>query len=160
MSVIDTVKEFAGVIQKLDNMDLLKRMVELQEQVYEVVNENLELKATNRELTETLKTRAQMTARKNSYWRGEDGPFCMRCFDEAQLTMRMVVATGRPPRCPKCQMVAVDPDEKPPSQRGVLASRRSSFLELIIARRITSTRADSGATPLTLSLRPHEDQPF
>jgi hypothetical protein len=97
MGVIDTVKDVASLVQKIDNMDLLKRMVELQEQVYELVGENRDLKEQVRVLTERLQTRDQMAFRKNAYWKGEVGPFCPRCFDAEGLAVRMLTQTRLQP---------------------------------------------------------------
>ena len=44
MGVIETVKDIGLLVQKLDNVDLVKRLVELQEQVYAVVVDNRDLK--------------------------------------------------------------------------------------------------------------------
>lgn len=74
MGVIETVKDIGVLVQKLDNMDLVKRLVELQEQVYEVVAENRDLKEANRGLREKLITREQLAFRKNAYWSDQEGP--------------------------------------------------------------------------------------
>lgn len=126
MSVIDTVKEVAFLVQKLDNLDLLKRMVELQEQVFALVGENRDVKEENRLLQERLNTRSKMMFRDNAYWTDDtiDGPFCSRCFDAEGLLMRMLTRKGYAPRCPKCSTVAPDPDREPPQPRVV----RSSWL--------------------------------
>jgi len=114
MGVIETVKDIAVLVQKLDNMELVKRLVELQEQVYAVVTESRDVKEQNRNLQERLNTREQLTFRKNAYYRGEDGPFCSRCYDADGLLVRLHAQSGYQPRCPKCEAVAVDPDRPPP----------------------------------------------
>jgi hypothetical protein len=118
--VIGTAKELALMIQKLDNLDLLKRMVELQEQVYELVLQNRDVKDENRLLSEKLATREQMEFRKNAYWRSDEGPFCPRCFDTQTLVVRMLSSKGFAPQCPECKTCAVDPDREPskPVRRG------------------------------------------
>jgi hypothetical protein len=127
MGVIDTVKEVGFLIQKLDNIDLVKRMMELQEQVYALVDENRDLKDENRHIKERLTTREAMTFRDNSYWRaGGEGPFCARCFDAEGLSMRLQIAKGYVPRCPKCGTSAPDPNREPP--KPVARVSHSSFL--------------------------------
>ena len=113
MGVIETVKDVAGLIQKYDNIELIRRVVELQEQVYDLVNEN-------RSLKELLTTREQLTFSKNSYWKGDEGPFCSRCWDVATTLVRMHDAGTFHPSCPACQTVALDPDRVPqsPVKRG------------------------------------------
>jgi regulator of replication initiation timing len=131
MGVIETVKDIGVLVQKLDNMDLVKRLVELQEQVYDVVTENRDLKEQNRTLQETLTTREQLTFRKNSYWNGQEGPFCSRCWDADGQLVRLHTQQGFYPRCPKCDHVAADPDQPPPrpSQRAITSSylRRDGY---------------------------------
>lgn len=105
MSVIDTMKEVAGLIQKMDNLDLMRRVVELQEQVFELVNEN-------RTLKERLATREQVTFSKNAYWKGTDGPFCSRCLDGEGVLVRLHLQKGYKPHCPKCDTYAPDPEER------------------------------------------------
>lgn len=114
MGVIETVKDVGVLVQKLDNMDLVKRLVEQQEQVYEVVAENRDLKETNHWLREKLSTREQLAFRKNAYWRSEEGPFCSRCWDSDGQLIRLHTRKGWDPNCPKCSSVAVDPDRPPP----------------------------------------------
>jgi hypothetical protein len=114
VGVIDTVKDVATLVQKFDNMDLIKRMIELQQQVHELVTENLQTKEENRIFKEKLTTREQLVFKKNAYWHGEDGPFCSRCFDADGLVLRMHVRSGYEPQCPKCKTCAVDPDRQPP----------------------------------------------
>jgi hypothetical protein len=106
MGIIETVKDVAVLVQKADNIDLLKRILELQQQVYEVVNENHGLK-------ERLATRDQLTFRKNSYWRGDEGPFCSRCWDAEALLVRLHTTQGNYPHCAKCDTWVRDPDEAP-----------------------------------------------
>jgi hypothetical protein len=58
MGVIETVKDIGLLVEKLDNIDLVKRIIELQQQVFDVVGENRDLKEQNRVLLEKLTTRA------------------------------------------------------------------------------------------------------
>jgi hypothetical protein len=127
MGVIDTVKEMGTLIQKLDNLDLLKRMVELQEQVSTLVTENRDVRDENRVLRDRLSTRDQMAFRDNAYWKGEEGPYCLCCFDAEGLAMRMLVGKGYYPSCPKCKTVARDPNAELP--RPLKRVGRSSYLE-------------------------------
>jgi hypothetical protein len=126
MGVIETVKDIGVLIQKLDNMDLVKRLVELQEEVYEVVVENRDLKEQNRTLQEKLTTREQLAFRNNAYWKREDGPFCSRCWDGESQLVRLHTRHCWDPRCPKCDGIAVDPDRPPPQP--VRRSSSSSYL--------------------------------
>lgn len=72
MGVVDTLKETIGLLQKVDNIDLYRRMLDLQTQVMALVEENQTLK-------QRLATRDELTFDANAYWRGEEGPFCSAC---------------------------------------------------------------------------------
>ena len=113
MGVIETMKDLGVLIQKLDNMELVKRLVELQEQVYAVVTENRDLKEQNRSLQEKLSIRQSVDFRKNSYFKGDDGPFCSRCYDAEGVLVRLHQQQGWKPKCPKCDTVVADPDAPP-----------------------------------------------
>ena len=114
MGVVDTVKDVAFLIQKTDNVDLLRRAVELQQQVYALVDENRPLQDQVRVLKHKLSTRDEMAFRKNAYWKGDEDPLCPRCFDAESLPVRMLITPDFGPQCPKCQTVAADPDREPP----------------------------------------------
>lgn len=126
MGVIETVKDIGVLVQKLDNVDLVKRLVELQEQVYTVVVDNRDLKERVQNLLTQLATRDQLVFRKNSYWRQDEGPFCSRCWDADSQLIRLHTRQGYDPRCPKCDAMAADPDRPPPAP--VRRTSGSSYL--------------------------------
>jgi hypothetical protein len=105
MGILDNLKDIAGVITKVGNVDQVKLLVETQQQVYELMEEN-------RRLKERLETRENLSFKKNSYWRGNDGPFCSSCWDGAQKLVHMHVQKGYHPKCPACGSFAPDPDDE------------------------------------------------
>lgn len=119
MGVLDTLKEAVGLIQKVDNIDLYKQMLELQTQVIALFEEN-------RTLKDRLATRDQLTFKKNAYWMGDEGPFCSRCWDAESKLVRLHVQAQTTPRCPSCTRLAVNPDVPPVSP--LRRSARSSWL--------------------------------
>lgn len=107
MGILDTLKETVSLMQKIDNVDLYRRMLELQTQVMALFEEN-------RSLKEQLATRAQLTFKKNAYWMNDDGPFCSRCWDTEGKLVRLHLRQECIPHCPSCKHLAVDPDTPPP----------------------------------------------
>jgi hypothetical protein len=100
-TILETAKSVAVLIQKTDNLELLKQALALQTQVHELVDENRLLKAR-------LATREDIEFRENGYWRkdGGGGPFCTPCWDAHDRLVRLHLQVGYNPRCPSCNTVA------------------------------------------------------
>lgn len=103
MGVVENLKDAVGIIQKIDNIELYKRMLELQSQVFALLEENRTLKeqAANREHGEF---------RDNAYWVKGDGPYCSSCLDNDGKLIRLHIRTGNVPQCPVCQTWAYPTD--------------------------------------------------
>jgi len=68
----------------------------------------------NLTLQEQLALRAQLTFKRNAYWRGENGPFCSRCLDtEMKLVRLHQDGPDLTPYCPSCRTQARDPNRPP-----------------------------------------------
>src|SRR6266536_3321393 len=78
MGILDTLKDAVVLIQKADNIELNRTILNLQTQVFELVEEN-------RALKDKLVVRDQLSHRQNAYWKGDDGPYCTRCWDAENL---------------------------------------------------------------------------
>lgn len=96
MGIIETLKDTISVIQKADNLDLYKRMLELQTQVFALVEEN-------RTLHERLAMKEKLSFRDNYYWIGDEGPYCSPCWDGAGKLVRIHKKKGYNPICPNCK---------------------------------------------------------
>ena len=83
MGVIDTAREAITLVQKLDNVELLQKILALQSDALKMVEENGELKTKVRELEEAFKIKDSLVFENNSYYIGEkkDGPYCSLCWD-------------------------------------------------------------------------------
>ena len=113
MGILDTLKDAVTLIQKADNIELNKTILDLQSQVYAQFEEN-------RRLKEKIVTREQLVFRTNAYWTRDanDGPFCSRCWDAEALLIHLHTRRGYYPECPKCKTHAEDPDEPPMNHTG------------------------------------------
>ena len=116
MGIIETMKEVVGLVQKIDDVELLRQIVTMQTQVSDLTVENVALKARVAELTTQLELRAVMQFDGHWYWKGagrasSDGPFCATCWDAHGRFNRPIVSdqdefaycnvcqrTGKPPR--------------------------------------------------------------
>lgn len=95
MSILENLKEAVTLVQRIDNIELYRKILDLQAEVLALVQENTELKQKAR-ITEEL------AFRNNSYWREDKGPFCSRCWDADGKLVRLVVRGPYHPQCPNC----------------------------------------------------------
>lgn len=107
MGILETTKDVLKLAQQVDNIDLMRQLVQLQTEV-------VSLNEENRALKDRLTTRDKLTFRLNSYWIENDGPFCSRCWDAESKLIRLHKNPGFHPKCPSCTSVALDPDGPAP----------------------------------------------
>ncbi|HAN56315.1 MAG TPA: hypothetical protein DCQ77_09080 [Betaproteobacteria bacterium] len=93
MSIITNAKEIADLVKKLGNVDLYRKIVELEGEIIELSGQNNHLVERTRELEQALKTKEALVFSKNVYWLGgeesRDGPYCQRCYDVTGKLVRL-----------------------------------------------------------------------
>jgi hypothetical protein len=120
MGVIETAKEAVALVQKLDNIELVKTILSLQQQCYDLVFENRELKEKLLKAEETLSMQTALKFRGNAYWLGagseeQDGPICSRCWDSDHKVVRMTRQTNGWAACANCKHgFKLGPDRESP----------------------------------------------
>jgi hypothetical protein len=119
MGAIDTAKEIAGLVQKYNDVPLMKHIVELQTEVVELVQQNREKDQTIEKLKRAMELKGKVVCEHSAYYEvnehGEkvSGPFCTNCFDNEHAPRRLV--QGFKPKnqnghnwcwvqCPKCKV--------------------------------------------------------
>lgn len=95
MGVIEDVKEVVKLVQSIDNIDLYRKILDLQAEVTGLVQDKLQLTQQVRDLTEKLAIQGSLEFRDEGYWRKcddgkEDGPFCTACWDSDKKLVRSV----------------------------------------------------------------------
>jgi hypothetical protein len=109
MNAVELVKDLVKVGQNLQDIELFKKIVALQGEVFELDAANRELKKRVAELEEAAALRAKLTFEKNLYWLKDgnniEGPFCTRCYDKESAVRRMISDSGRAFACPTCLLV-------------------------------------------------------
>ena len=112
MGILDTAKDVVTLVQKADNLELVKQILTLQSDIMKMMEENRLLKDENRALREQLQVKRNLVFRENSYWMPkedgfEDGPFCSTCQDVDGKLVRMTeCATAGVYYCKACQIKA------------------------------------------------------
>jgi hypothetical protein len=124
MGVVENVKEIATLIQKIDNVDLYRKILDLQAQVMNLEEENAKLRTDNSDLRDRLEVKGSLVFNKDCYWlpradNGPDGPFCSNCWDTRTQLVRMI-RCGNPAfsECPTCKRpIQLGPWEPPRVRR-------------------------------------------
>jgi hypothetical protein len=70
-----------------DDPELREKVMELNEALLDLHSQNLELR---RELEEfQIRKQMRFDLETETYWQGDDGPFCQKCFDKEQSVIRL-----------------------------------------------------------------------
>jgi ClpP class serine protease len=93
MSVLDTAKQVVELVQKADNIELYRKILDLQAELLKLVDDNGALRDQVKALREQLVLKANLRFRGNRYWSvredgKEEGPFCPTCWDIDQRLVR------------------------------------------------------------------------
>jgi len=97
MGIVETLKDIVTLVQKTDNIDLVKQVLSLQTQALEMQNKNRKLRERNRKLRERVKELEQTvsfakTLRFESpfYFAGDDKvPYCARCWESDRRAIHL-----------------------------------------------------------------------
>ena len=94
MGVIENVKEVTTLIQKIDNIELYKKILDLQGEILTLVDENRKLKSELDDLKERQKVRDSLVFDHSVYMLKksdgqESGPFCAPCWDGGKKLVRL-----------------------------------------------------------------------
>ena len=109
MGIVETLKDVVSVVQKADNIEIMKGMLEVQAQTYALLEENHQLKTENRQLRDKLETQEALTFHDSAYWKpGGVGPFCSACWDTRRNLVYLHRSSSGYPSCPSCNKVAVN----------------------------------------------------
>ena len=103
MSIINDAKEIAGLIKKLDDIELHQKIVNLQTSIFELSNENIEQKEEIKRLNELQKITKKMTFRNQLYYMdGDNEPFCPRCWESEKKAIHLHRNSKGSYRCKNC----------------------------------------------------------
>ena len=119
MGIIDNTKEVVKLVQQIDNIELYRKILDLEGEVIELVQENREKDQTIEQLKEAMKLKGKMVCEHSAYYQVDEegnkiaGPFCTNCFDNEYATRRLVqggIPKGQSGhsclwvQCPKCKL--------------------------------------------------------
>lgn len=102
----------------ITDMELKSKINEIINAMYELQDENRDLREENHELKNAQRLTARLDFRDNAYYDGEVGPYCSACWDGNNKLVRMKM-TGNgwneylSAKCPHCKNT-VKTNEKDP----------------------------------------------
>jgi len=95
MGIIETIKDVVTLVQKADNIDLVKHVLALQTQAQELIEENRNLKEKVRELEGLLQLAKSLSFQAPFYVAdGDPVPFCPRCWEADRKPVHVVKIFG------------------------------------------------------------------
>ena len=85
MGIIDNAKEVADLIKKVGDMELYRKIVELEGGIIELSKINMKLEQNNVDLKRKLEIKENMKFKKPFYFLGDDTlPYCQLCWESDQ----------------------------------------------------------------------------
>ena len=119
MGIIDDTKEVVKLIQQIDNIELYHKILDLEGDIIELVQQNREKDEAIEKLKRAMELKGKMVCEHSAYYEVDKegnkiaGPFCTNCFDNEYATRRLVQGAkpkGKPGwewewiQCPKCKV--------------------------------------------------------
>jgi len=91
MSVIDNAKDIASLIKKIGDIELYRKIIDLEGEIVEIAGRNHELQKEIEELREKLSFQGKMVFRKPFYYsEGDESPFCPRCWESERKAIHLL----------------------------------------------------------------------
>jgi len=112
MGIIENAKDAVKLVQKIGNIELSRKILDLQSEAIELIEQSKLKDEKITKLKNALKVKGKMVCKDSAYYLTDDkgkiidGPFCTKCFDTDQDTIRIVPhTTGGQVKCLKCEVI-------------------------------------------------------
>ena len=112
MGIIEIAKDVVKLVQESDNIELFRKILDLQLEAIELIEQSKLKDEKITKLKNALKAKGKMVCKDSAYYLTDDkdeivdGPFCTKCFDTDQDTIRIVAhTTGGQVKCLKCKVI-------------------------------------------------------
>ena len=130
-TAIDKAKDLAKLAQKMDNIEIIQRVLDVQGELLKVQEEVQALRRENEDLKNTEKIDGELDLHENAYWRNSAprsrrGPFCARCWSVDRKLVPVTVRDDGFITCPNCEANMRPNGYKAPSPSVSSVRRRGS----------------------------------
>ena len=110
MGILENMKEVADLVKKVGDVELYRRIVELEGEVIDLTRSNRELEERIAELGKALEFKQKLIFHDGFYWiDGEKDPFCPGCWESKHLAVHVVFSRvkdmGSSFLCPSCKTI-------------------------------------------------------
>jgi len=90
MGIVENVKEIADVVKTLGNIELYKRITDLEGEIIDLTRANRKLEGEKQDLEEILRRKKIMVFKKPFYRvEGDEHPFCPKCWEVSQAMVHL-----------------------------------------------------------------------
>lgn len=91
MSIISNAKEIADLVKKLGDIELYRKIVEIEGEIIELTRANHLLEVRVQELTSTLALSTELTFKEPFYYaEGDLVPYCPNCWETEKRATHLV----------------------------------------------------------------------
>jgi len=111
MSLVGEFKDIISIVNKIGNADLIKKIADLQAEVFELAEDNRNLKEEIRTLKAKEDFKENMKF-KSPFWylEGDEIPYCPRCWENDIKAIHLIPAPNEAyKKCPQCKSVFEGP---------------------------------------------------
>jgi len=116
MGIIDHAKDIAELIKKYNDAELYQKIIDLRDEIFELRENNLNLKGKIKALKEEKKINKKIVFEKPYYWikdgEKKDGPYCQKCFDDNKKLIRLQERKNGHWYCLVCKNDVIDSSYK------------------------------------------------
>lgn len=106
MGIYDGFKDVLDVVRKMDDVELYRKIVDLQLEVVELTRKLQTIEDQKKELEQKLQFAKKLTFKEPFYYaEGDDVPACSRCWENDKKFIHLTDAHGNREyfNCPQCK---------------------------------------------------------
>jgi hypothetical protein len=108
VGVIENMKEVADLVKQIGDIDLNRKIVNLEREVHDLTREKIRLETKLHEADQLLKLKQSLTFREPFYrLEGDNTPYCPACWEAGQKAVHVVFGFDNSETirwdCPSCK---------------------------------------------------------
>jgi hypothetical protein len=107
MGAIENIKEIADLVKKLGDIELYRKIIELEQEIFELSRHNLKYKGDIEELKSLLTKIKNVKYSKPFYYsEGDPHPYCPKCWEVEKVLVHLTDSMDpNYHHCPNCDKI-------------------------------------------------------